>query len=185
MVPAGVAEMLRGGATNAQVAARFHMAKRRVAGMRDQLGLPPARPHRGAPSLQAAFHARVRPLDGGHAEWTGPRNANGVPMVCWKFDRVSAYRVAFRIEYGREPQGVVLPVCDVPGCVAGRCLDDGAARRRTRGQLAAVLGLNHTSTHCREGHPYDEHGVFKPDGVRYCGQCDSDSNKARKRGTAA
>ncbi|MFH8813072.1 hypothetical protein ACH4GZ_38735 [Streptomyces hygroscopicus] len=180
-----VAELLRAGWTNQRIAVHCHTARRKVAAARTALGIAPARPTLGAGSLETAFRTRVESLFCGHAVWTGPRNENGVPMVSWRNQRVSAYRVAFRSHYGREPQGVVLAVCGVPGCIAGRCLDDKAARDRTRGQLAAVLGLNHTSTHCREGHSYAEHAAYRPDGVRYCGRCDSDSNKTRKRGIAA
>lgn len=180
-----VAALLRAGWTNRQIAAECHTARRKVAAARAQLGIAPAQPHRGAGSLEAAFHARLQPLWCGHVLWGGPRNENGVPMVSWRDQRVSAYRVAFRLHYEREPRGVVLAVCEVPGCVAGRCLDDKTARDRTRGQLAAVLGLNQTSTHCRQGHAYAEHAAYKPDGARYCGRCDSDSNKDRKRGIAA
>ncbi|MEU1908436.1 hypothetical protein [Streptomyces hygroscopicus] len=180
-----VARMLRAGATNREIAAVCHTARRKVAAARAALGIAPAQPSRGIESLEAALKARVEPLFCGHAVWTGPRNENGVPMVSWKFQRVSAYRVAFRAHYGREPQGVVLAVCEVPGCIAGRCLDDKTARDRTRGQLAAVLGLDQSATHCRQGHAYAEHAAYKPDGARYCGRCDSDSNKTRKRGIAA
>lgn len=171
IVPEKVAELLRAGKTDTQIAAEFRMARRRVALMRAQLHIPPSRSNQAPPTIEAAFTARVRALPDGHAEWAGPRNDNGTPMLCWKDQRVSAYRVAFRIEYGREPQGVVLPVCDIAGCVAGRCLDDAAARNRTRGQLAAVLGLDQTRAHCRRGHAYAEHGTFRPSGGRYCAEC--------------
>ena len=177
VVPEEIAARLHEGKTDTQVAAEFHMARRRVALMRATLHIPPVRASQAPPTIEAAFTARTRPVDGGHLEWTGPRNWSGVPMLCWRDQRVSAYRVAFRMQYGREPSGMVRPVCEIPGCVAGPCLDDTAARNRTRGQLAAILGMNHTATHCRQGHAYAEHGTYRADGVRYCAECARTSTK--------
>lgn len=177
VVPQEVAELLRAGHTDTHIAAQRHMARRRVALMRAQLHIPPSQSTQAPRTIEVAFASRVRSLPGGHAGWIGPRNESGVPLLCWKDQRVSAYRAAFRIEYGREPVGVVRPVCDIPGCVAGRCLDDDAARQRTRGQLAVMLGRDQSRMNCRRGHAYAEHGVFRADGGRYCTECARNSQK--------
>ncbi|MEW9521855.1 hypothetical protein [Streptomyces tubercidicus] len=79
--------------------------------------------------------------------------------------------MAFRAHFGREPEGVVMPVCDVKGCVAGPCLDDESARRRTRAQLAALMGLNHQQPKCPQGHLYAETAEYRANGKRECGMC--------------
>lgn len=162
--------LIRGGLTNTQVAQRLRMRRSTVAETRKAMGVDPAR-RTPVGTLEDAYWARTRPVDGGHLLWTGLRNQYGVPLVPYVGRRYSAQRVAFRAHYGREPEGVVLAVCDVPRCVAGRCLDDEAARRRTRAQLAAVLGMDHSAERCPRGHRYAETVMYRSNGQRECKVC--------------
>ncbi|WP_327357863.1 hypothetical protein [Streptomyces sp. NBC_01304] len=82
-----------------------------------------------APAVTAeeAFQQRLQLTDGGHVLWTGP--AHGSPVLPWKGTTVSAYRIAFRLHHGRDPEGPVTSACTVPLCVAGPCLLDRPMRQ--------------------------------------------------------
>lgn len=163
-------QLILGGIPVGQIAKRLNVTGREVSAARRVMGMDPVR-HHAAGTMEDAYWARTRPAEGGHLVWIGSRNESGCPILPYRRGRYSAYRVAFRSCYGREPVGVVRPVCDVPKCVAGRCLDDEAARRRTREQLAAVLGMDHSRQSCPEGHPYAETAVYRTNGQRECRAC--------------
>lgn len=163
--------LIRGGLTNTVIAQRLRVRHSTVSEVRKSMGVDPGG-RTPAGTLEDAYWARTRPVDGGHLVWTGLRNnQRGVPLIRYAGRLHSARRVAFRVHYGREPEGVVLAVCDVPRCVAGRCLDDEAARRRTRAQLAAMLGIDHSREHCPQGHLYAETVLYRPNGQRECKLC--------------
>ncbi|MER6844780.1 helix-turn-helix domain-containing protein [Streptomyces platensis] len=166
------AELLRQGLPNAEVARRLGMSPRTVRAVRTHLGLDRVT-GRGAVTrtLEEAYRVRTVPLGDGHLGWAGARGGNGAPFVRFGGRRTSAYRVAFRAHFGREPEGVVMPVCDVKGCVAGPCMDDESARRRTRAQLAALMGLGHRQPTCSQGHLYAETAEYRANGKRECGAC--------------
>ncbi|MFJ8677165.1 hypothetical protein, partial [Streptomyces sp. NPDC093589] len=132
---AQVRQLIRGGLTNSQIAERLHMRRSTVREVRTEMGVDPA-PRTPPGTLEDAYWARTRSAVGGHLLWTGLRNQSGVPIVPYASRRYSALRVAFRAHYGRDPEGLVRSACDVARCVAGRCLDDEAARRRAGAQLA-------------------------------------------------
>lgn len=167
-----VARLLRQGLSNAEIARQLGMSPRTVRSVRTELGLDRAT-GRGAVTrtLEEAYRVRTVPLEGGHLGWSGSRGGNGAPFVRFGGRRTSAYRVAFRAHFGREPEGVVMPVCDAKGCVAGPCMDDESARRRTRAQLAALMGLNHRQPTCPQGHLYAETAEYRANGKRECGMC--------------
>jgi hypothetical protein len=89
-------------------------------------------PGRGRPapaaSWEDAFKARTVAVEGGHVHWTGTTGARGTPVVGHGGQVETAYRLAFRWHYGREPEGNVRPTCDYPCCVAGGHLADRAMR---------------------------------------------------------
>ncbi|BCK73947.1 hypothetical protein Srufu_079000 (plasmid) [Streptomyces libani subsp. rufus] len=167
-----VAELLRQDLPNAEIARRLHMSPRTVRAVRTQLGLDRLT-GRGAvtKTVEEAYQVRTVPLGGGHLGWSGSRGGNGAPFVRFGGRRTSAYRVAFRAHYGREPEGVVMAACEVAGCVAGPCLDDEATRRRDRAVLASVIGLDHRRPTCPRGHLYAETAEYRADGKRECGTC--------------
>ncbi|MFI1161436.1 hypothetical protein [Streptomyces sioyaensis] len=162
--------LILGGIPIAQIAKRLGVTGREVSEARRLMGMDPMRQHTTG-TMEDAYWARTRPAEGGHLLWIGPRNESGCPILPYRRGRYSALRVAFRVHYGREPSGVVRAACDVPKCVAGRCLDDAAARRRTREQLAAVLGMDHSRKVCPEGHLYAETAVYRTNGQRECRVC--------------
>lgn len=84
-------------------------------------------------SIEDAFRARAIPAAEGHVEWTGIKNSTtGTPVVQLGTLRVSAYKVAFRLEHGREPVGYLKPACGKPGCVAGAHLQDAPTREAAK-----------------------------------------------------
>ncbi|MER7835279.1 hypothetical protein ABTY98_05050 [Streptomyces sp. NPDC096040] len=111
-----------------------------VARVRRDLNLPAYQRGRRpvAPTLEAVFWERSRPVDGGHREWTKQRAASGTPVISWRGQHVTAGRVAFRIAHGREPEGQVRPTCTFPHCVEPKCQADRVMRDGARASLAEV-----------------------------------------------
>ncbi|MFJ2004748.1 hypothetical protein [Streptomyces chartreusis] len=129
---ADVVELLRaGGLSQAEIARRTGASPLTVQRIREYLGLPA--PKQGQqplkyPTQEAAFRAYTQPADDGHLTWTGRVAGTGTPVLRHRDTQESAYRIAFRLHYGRQPVGRVLAQCDVPLCVAGRCLADRTVR---------------------------------------------------------
>ncbi|MDN3244106.1 hypothetical protein [Streptomyces sp. ZSW22] len=120
-----------GDLTESAIAEQTGVSRPTVASVRKTLGLPA--PGKGkAPeyaTVEDAFRAHAVPATGGHTEWTGVRTGANAPMVRYRSDSLSAYRVAFRLHHGRDPEGVVYPTCGQPGCVAGAHLADTPMRQ--------------------------------------------------------
>lgn len=89
----------------------------------------PRRAKRRPASMEEAFRAHAEPVDGGHVRWTGA-TSHTTPTVWFGGTTYSAYKVAFRIQHGRDPEGTVTSSCDMPGCVAGAHVEDQPMRRR-------------------------------------------------------
>ncbi|WNI31458.1 hypothetical protein [Streptomyces sp. ITFR-6] len=92
----------------------------------------PSVPARGrsvsAASWQDAFNARTVAMEGGHLHWTGATGHRGTPVVSFRGQVQTGYRLAFRWHHGREPEGNVRPTCDYPCCLAGGHLADRRIR---------------------------------------------------------
>lgn len=167
-----VVNLLRQGLSNKDVVQQIDIHHVTVAKIRREQGIPPH--HSGRKSYataEEAFHARTQPQSGRHLRWTGALSGSNTPTVMHAGRTLSAYRIAFQIRTGREPEGKVFPACDVPLCVAPECMDDTAARTRDRAALAAILGRRQYAEECSKGHRYAEAARFLPDGSRYCGAC--------------
>lgn len=102
----------------------------------EESGRPPRLPR----DPEAAFWAQAEAVDGGHLQWTGNKDRNGVPLLRSGEVKRSAYRFAFVLRYGREPIGHVLPGCDRRGCVAPDHVEDRPMREQLRKQVAALFG---------------------------------------------
>lgn len=133
-----IAELLHAGIPESHIARQLHVRTLTVRETRKTLGLPaPKRGHRPyEATVEDAYRARAVPVDGGHMRWTGSFGGGRVPVVSRAGTRVSAYKVAFRLCYGREPVGQVRPGCGVQGCVTGGHLEDQAMRD----QYNAIFG---------------------------------------------
>lgn len=170
-----VEALVRAGLSNAAAARQLRVSTETVRATRRALGLPPSRHgYRGGLSLEEAWAARTRPVDGGHLEWTGHRNDHGVPKLHHAGRKHSAYKIAFRIRTGRDPEGRAHPSCGHPGCVAPAHIDDTAIRQRDRAAMRAVLRMPPRPVVCRHGHDQAVHGRIRADNNRhYCAACDA------------
>ncbi|MFF0597883.1 hypothetical protein [Streptomyces antibioticus] len=84
-------------------------------------------------SVDEAFARHAEPAEDGHIRWTG-RTSHTTPTVSFANTVHSAYKIAFRIEHGREPEGTVTSRCDMPYCVAAAHLEDRPMRQDRRQQ---------------------------------------------------
>ena len=91
-------------------------------------------------SLEDVFRTHLEPAIDGHILWTGPVVKPHTPSVRLDGHMQSAYRVAFRIHHGREPEGFALPTCGMRLCVAGAHLEDRPMRQRTASLFEAIFG---------------------------------------------
>lgn len=145
-IRADIADLLRAGLSDSAISRQLHCAPLTVSKTRALLGLPKAKSSfPAAASPEDAFHARTQAADGGHLIWTG-HVAHGTPTVRQGGRELSAYRIAWRIRTGREPDGHVRPMCGVPRCVSPACVDDRTTRRRDRAALAGILAADPTGT---------------------------------------
>ena len=128
-IRADIAELLNAGIPRIHIARRLHVDPATVRHTAEALGLPA--PARGRATVHATvedtFHAQTEPLDGGHLKWTGYTEGR-LPMLFFRSQRIPAPRVAFRLHYGRAPEGQITRTCEVEGCVAGLCLADRLVR---------------------------------------------------------
>lgn len=136
-----IVNMLRKGHSDAAIVRTLHVDTKTVAAARRTLQLPQHKPGRDpALSPQVLFDQRVRPVDGGHLDWTGYRNAAGLAAFRWAMRTYTASRFAFEAHYGRPPIGKVIPGCGHNGCVKGSHLEDQPMRAQLRTQLASIFG---------------------------------------------
>lgn len=144
-VRADVAELLRAGATYAEIRQQLGIGSNTtISEVRKALHLPV--PHRTRPTrtLQETYDLYAKPYGDGHARWEGPW-AGRMPQICHPGKtgrKESALRVAFRLEYGREPVGQVKATCGEPQCVARRHIEDRPMRARTQATYAAIFGAD-------------------------------------------
>jgi len=130
-----IEELLRAGHGNKAIARQVHVRHQRVAAIRAELGIPNiVRPAQAGYS-EDAFWRRTQPV-GDHLAWTGHYNSTGTPCLRATDGMHTAYRIAFRIRWGREPVGAVKPGCDMERCVHPRHVED----RPMRQQYAAIFG---------------------------------------------
>ncbi|MFJ4787613.1 hypothetical protein [Streptomyces sp. NPDC088794] len=117
-VRADIAALLHDGLSNAAIARETHVCHAVVAKARTALGLPKyQRGQQAAATAEDLFWQRVNRLDDGHMEWTG-YCARGVPGLRHAGKYYTAYRLAFRIATGRDPEGNALISCGRDQCVA-------------------------------------------------------------------
>jgi hypothetical protein len=131
-----VAELLRAGCSNREIARRTGVDHTTAARARAALRIPPLPGGTRALTPATAFTIHTRPVRGGHLEWTGHRNSHGTPLIRIAGRTRSAYRIAFQMQYRREPVGHVRTGCDHEGCVAPAHVED----RLLREQYTVIFG---------------------------------------------
>lgn len=133
-------DLLRAGTmTETAIAAQLGISRPAVHKIRAAYGLPA--PRRGSSpkhaSFEDAYRAHAVPASDGHAAWTGSWG-DVTPVVQHRHSTRSAYKIAFRLHHGRDPQGLVKSSCGKHGCVAGAHLTDTVMRREAREAAAAT-----------------------------------------------
>lgn len=111
-------------------------------------------------------------------EWQGGRDSNGYGQLWFNNKRAGAHRVAYLLERGPIPPGLVIDhLCHNRKCVRPDHLQlstvaANSSRKITAGQPR--------KTHCVNGHQFtDENTKIRPKGRRKCRACDRD--QAMKR----
>lgn len=103
--------------SDAELAYRLDCKRDLVARVREALGQKPMPlpPHNVRLPHEERLVIFSEPVRGGHRRWLGSVSGHGMPVI----DCLSVPRIAFCLEYGREPVGRVLPGCGRRLCVAG------------------------------------------------------------------
>jgi hypothetical protein len=155
-----VEELLRAGYGDRTIARQVGVSIGSVTRARTLLGLPKARGgNKAAASPEDLYWRRVKPVDGGHMEWTGHRNNRNTPVFKWRGRDYSGYRIAYRAAHGHDPIGQAHVTCDNRDCVAPAHIGDTAVTRRrayhkptntpngSREEIVALLraGLSNTA----------------------------------------
>ncbi|MEU2510518.1 WhiB family transcriptional regulator [Streptomyces syringium] len=174
-----IAELLSQGLPDYAIAKTLRVDRTTVIWTREQLGLPKSRAGRkAASSIEELFYQRVEHLDDGHLRWTGYRCKQGVPKLRYEGRTSTAYRVAFRIHHGRDPEGRCAPACELKGCVAPGHVDDDSTRQRDRRAYADIVGRRARKDRCIRGHDLKRHRYYFANGRSCCGACVKERSRA-------
>ncbi|MEW2068447.1 hypothetical protein [Streptomyces sp. NPDC007346] len=170
--------------SNARIADTLGVDRAAVSRIRKLAGIEWA----GGPqfaTVEELWATLVRPVDGGHLEWLGPRSsASRTPILRLRGKSASPAGIAFRKRTGRDPVGQVRAECGFRHCVDPAHVDDEPGRRRVREQVRAVRGLGPPPAFCRHGHDQAEHGKFEQDGEAYCEACKRDQKRTAENTTS-
>lgn len=127
---ARIADMLRAGASYAEIREKTGMSGPSALRIRRRAGIEPSG-NTGAQTPRTVAEAlaeTVVPYGEGHARWTGPM-AGRMAVLYAERSRFNARHVLFERHYGRPPVGRVCSSCGVTDCMAGPHLSDQELRR--------------------------------------------------------
>lgn len=143
MVRPDIAELLRAGYSDRAIGRQLNVDPvSTVAAARRVLGLPKHKPGvTPAASPEDLFWRRATPTGDGHMDWGGYRDSGGAPSLRHGGRNLSAYRIAYRLANGREPEGRVLPSCGRNGCVQPGHHSDRTDRARDKHLDALYDGI--------------------------------------------
>lgn len=116
-------------------------------------------------------------------EWLGSATPTGYgTFFPTRNTPVRAYRYAWESLVSPIPEGMTIDhQCNNPRCVNPdhlRVLSLGANSLLGHGPAA----MNARKTHCKRGHPFSGANLgIRPDGTRWCRECDRASQRARRR----
>lgn len=135
-------ELLRAGATHAEVTRQVGISAPTTVRIRKQAGLPASKNHGGPPARTKAeaLAATVEPYGDGHARWTGPMSGR-MPTLFANRGRYNARHVVFEQHHGRPPVGYVRTSCEEAGCIAGAHLVDDTTRDTPAEEPVTVQAL--------------------------------------------
>ncbi|MFK0063414.1 hypothetical protein ACIQTN_29815 [Streptomyces werraensis] len=173
--------------SNTAIARKLGVDKHAVGRIRRAHDLPNTYERKRAdqPSIEDQWRQHIRPLEGGHLEWTGPRaSGSGTPILRVLGSWYSAAGIAFRIRTGRDPKGQVRAECDVRQCVAPACVEDEPGRQSLRLTLRRLQGLPDPPTGtCPSGHDLAVEGRLDGSLHPYCEGCKREAGRAKKQAT--
>lgn len=176
-----MADLIRTGATNVDVARATGANKRAVARVRDIIGVAPWT-NATTPQQKLAAYSSEPDADG-HQFWTGRTGHSGTPVIRQGH---SGYRpaaaVAFELRTGRAPVGQTFADCGVEHCVAPAHVQDDLERRSARLLERALYGMPGPWSICQKGlHHWDTDGRVEPDLTIYCKGCNTERSRKRHR----
>lgn len=138
-------ELLRAGATYAEVTKQVGISAPTIIAIRRKAGLPSAqgRNAKDTPprrSKDEALAKYMQPYGEGHARWTGPM-AGRMPQLYAEGSRFNARHAVFEAHHGRPPVGYVRTKCTEPACIAGPHLIDDRTPREEPVTVHALQSL--------------------------------------------
>lgn len=157
--------------SNSAIARELGVDSAAVARVRKDTGIVCRRTQRWM-TVEEKWLDHVRPVEGGHLEWTGERAAtSGTPVMRFREVSFSPAAIAFRWATGRDAVGNTFAECGHHQCVAPDHVDDEPGRAAVREQVRYLLGGAARPTHCRHGHDQAVDGRYEADGTAYCEAC--------------
>lgn len=110
--------------------------------------------------------------------WTATITKSGYGHFRLNGKLVSAHRLAYELEFGKIPEGMVIDhLCRNRACVNPNHLEPVTSK------INSLRGINHNSvkTHCPAGHEYDQQNTrITPKGKRVCRSCHKMSEGRRR-----
>ncbi|MFJ1657208.1 Lsr2 family DNA-binding protein [Streptomyces anthocyanicus] len=122
-------ELLRAGATYAEITAELGITAPVIVRVRRQAGLPHSGRTGGQPARKKAdvLAENTEPYSDGHTRWTGPMSGR-MPTLYAEQRRFNARHFAFEQHHGRRPVGYVRSNCGEQACFTGAHLTDDLMR---------------------------------------------------------
>jgi hypothetical protein len=169
---AQIRRLLEAGLSDTDVARRSGADRHAVTGVRARAGIAPYEKPLEFATADAKRRAHLRPVEGGHVEWTGERSTGvGTPLLKWQGRSLSPAAMAFEERTGRAPVGMVFAECGFRQCVAPEHVDDEPGRQKVREQLRMLLGMGERPERCSAGHDQAVYGRLQRNAVHYCARC--------------
>ncbi len=141
---ATIEELLRAGLSDRAIARQLAIPRGRITKARRDLGIPALPTHPRPRAVEDLFWRRVEFLDDGHWKWTGAHNEKGTPVLKHgardEARNETAYRVAWRLQHSRDPEGLVLPGCGYDQCVRPGHVEDRVLRDQVGAAFTAIFG---------------------------------------------
>lgn len=169
-----MANLIRQGHTNKDIASWVRVDRRAVARVRGIIGAPVCTG--GTKRKPKIAEYTLAPDSGGHSIWFGRVSHCGTPVIHYQGRETTPGRLLFEARTGRPPVGRVQPECGVSNCLTPGHLLDEPGRRKLRMLDRELLGLPPRPWDvCPRGlHYWTEHGRLESDLKSYCQGCNTE-----------